>query len=138
MLHINFHFHVLKYRVSIPPQGTDTNPVFDVSRYRYHPSGIDTIPYSIDTSSTGIDTTLPNTLIKLKSEGGRIQQVWEKWSNNDTEQQVAKLMEEDVGATMQLFQSKSLCIMHVSLATTIYHTHLQDASAVKPKTNPPP
>ena len=29
------------------------------------------------------------------------QPAWEKWSNDGTEQQVAKLMEEDVGASIQ-------------------------------------
>ncbi|GER57742.1 basic helix-loop-helix (bHLH) DNA-bindingsuperfamily protein [Striga asiatica] len=34
----------------------------------------------------------------------------EKWSNEDTERQVAKLMQENVGASMQFLQSKALCI----------------------------
>lgn len=33
-------------------------------------------------------------------EGGASEQAWSKWSNDGTEQQVAKLMEEDVGAAM--------------------------------------
>lgn len=72
------------------------------------------------------------------SEGGRNQPAWEKWSNDGTERQVAKLMEENVGAAMQFLQSKALCIMPVSLATAIYHTQSPDASSlVKPETNPP-
>ncbi|GFZ19743.1 basic helix-loop-helix (bHLH) DNA-binding superfamily protein [Actinidia rufa] len=56
------------------------------------------------------------------SEGGRNQPAWEKWSNDGTERQVAKLMEENVGAAMQLLQSKALCMMPISLASAIYHT----------------
>nr|GMD24326.1 transcription factor bHLH66-like [Ipomoea batatas] len=44
-------------------------------------------------------------------------------SNNDsmtmTEQQVAKLMEEDMGTAMQYLQGKGLCLMPISLATAI-------------------
>ncbi|KAB2056909.1 hypothetical protein ERO13_A11G127200v2 [Gossypium hirsutum] len=71
-------------------------------------------------------------------EGGRSQPAWEKWSNDGTERQVAKLMEEDVGAAMQFLQSKALCVMPISLATAIYHTQSPDTSSVvKPETNPP-
>ncbi|XP_055827864.1 transcription factor UNE12-like isoform X1 [Solanum dulcamara] len=62
------------------------------------------------------------------------QHVWEKWSNAETEQEVAKLMEEDVGTAMQYLQSKSLCIMPVSLAALIYPTEqTDDQSMVKPE-----
>ncbi|XP_016456702.1 transcription factor UNE12-like [Nicotiana tabacum] len=62
------------------------------------------------------------------------QHIWEKWSNVDTEQEVAKLMEEDVGAAMQYLQSKSLCIMPISLAALIYPTQQpDDPSMVKPE-----
>ncbi|CAK9157314.1 unnamed protein product [Ilex paraguariensis] len=72
------------------------------------------------------------------SEGGRSQPAWEKWSNDGTEKQVAKLMEENVGAAMQLLQSKALCIMPISLASAIYHTQPPDTTTlVKPETNPP-
>ncbi|KAB5568314.1 hypothetical protein DKX38_002107 [Salix brachista] len=71
-------------------------------------------------------------------EGGRNQPAWEKWSNDGTERQVAKLMEENVGAAMQFLQSKALCIMPISLATAIYHTQPPDTTTtVKPETNPP-
>ncbi|CAL1383134.1 unnamed protein product [Linum trigynum] len=71
-------------------------------------------------------------------EGGRSQPAWEKWSNDGTERQVAKLMEENVGAAMQFLQSKALCIMPISLASAIYHTQPPDPPAtVKPETNPP-
>ncbi|KAL9243030.1 hypothetical protein vseg_016970 [Gypsophila vaccaria] len=71
-------------------------------------------------------------------EGGQGQPVWEKWSNDGTERQVAKLMEENVGAAMQFLQSKALCIMPVSLASAIYHTQPPDSSSlVKPESNPP-
>ncbi|WVZ12101.1 hypothetical protein V8G54_016631 [Vigna mungo] len=44
-------------------------------------------------------------------------------SSNDTltttEQQVAKLMEEDMGSAMQYLQGKGLCLMPISLATAI-------------------
>ena len=46
-------------------------------------------------------------------EGGTNQQAWDKWSNDGTKQQVAKLMEEDVGVAMQFLQSKALCIMPI-------------------------
>ncbi|KAG6785851.1 hypothetical protein POTOM_007438 [Populus tomentosa] len=71
-------------------------------------------------------------------EGGRNQLAWEKWSNDGTERQVAKLMEENVGAAMQFLQSKALCIMPISLASAIYHTQPPDTTTiVKPETNPP-
>lgn len=69
---------------------------------------------------------------------GRNQPAWEKWSNDGTEQQVAKLMEENVGAAMQFLQSKALCIMPISLATAIYHSQPPDSSSiVKSESNPP-
>ncbi|KAI4301172.1 hypothetical protein L6164_034478 [Bauhinia variegata] len=72
------------------------------------------------------------------SEGGRNQPAWEKWSNDGTERQVAKLMEENVGAAMQFLQSKALCIMPISLASAIYQSQPPDTSSiVKPETNPP-
>lgn len=74
----------------------------------------------------------------VSAEGGN-RQIWEKWSADGTEQQVAKLMEEDVGAAMQYLQSKALCIMPISLAATIYHTphHQETPSFVKPEPNAP-
>ncbi|CAL5395371.1 unnamed protein product [Camellia sinensis] len=72
------------------------------------------------------------------SEGGCNQQAWDKWSDHDIEQEVAKLMEEDVGAAMQYLRSKALCIMPISLAALIYPTHPPDASgSVKPEPNGP-
>lgn len=73
------------------------------------------------------------------AESGGNQPAWEKWSNDGTEQQVAKLMDENVGAAMQFLQSKALCIMPISLATAIYHTQPPDSTTthVKPETNPP-
>ncbi|XP_050380078.1 transcription factor UNE12-like isoform X2 [Argentina anserina] len=72
----------------------------------------------------------------VEGEGIEGQQAWEKWSNDGTEQQVAKLMEEDVGAAMQYLQSKALCIMPVSLAPAIFRSHQQDASTmVKPESH---
>jgi len=72
------------------------------------------------------------------SENGRGQSAWETWSNDDTEREVAKLMEEDVGAAMQFLQSKALCIMPISLAALIYPTHQPDpANLVKPEPPPP-
>lgn len=69
-------------------------------------------------------------------EGGNSQAAWDKWSTDGTEQQVAKLMEEDVGAAMQLLQSKALCIMPISLASAIFRTHQPDTpSLVKPEAN---
>ncbi|XP_059654223.1 transcription factor UNE12-like, partial [Cornus florida] len=69
------------------------------------------------------------------SEGG-CNWNWDKWSNDETEREVAKLMEEDVGAAMQFLQSKALCIMPISPAKLIYPTHQPDAPAlVKPEPN---
>ncbi|KAL4363067.1 hypothetical protein GQ457_04G027730 [Hibiscus cannabinus] len=84
-------------------------------------------------------TDIPLSLVEDESgEGGRSQPAWEKWSNDGTERQVAKLMEENVGAAMQFLQSKALCIMPISLATAIYHTQPPDTSSVvKPETSPP-
>lgn len=66
------------------------------------------------------------------------QHIWDKWSNVDTEREVAKLMEEDVGAAMQYLQSKSLCIMPISLAALIYPTQQpDDQSLVKPEAAAP-
>lgn len=66
------------------------------------------------------------------------QHIWDKWSNADTEREVAKLMEEDVGAAMQYLQSKSLCIMPISLAALIYPTQQpDDQSLVKPESAAP-
>lgn len=71
-------------------------------------------------------------------DGGTNQPAWDKWSNDGTEQQVAKLMEEDMGAAMQFLQSKALCIMPISLASAIFRTHQPDApTIIKPEsTNP--
>ncbi|GAB4830462.1 Transcription factor une12 [Ancistrocladus abbreviatus] len=73
-------------------------------------------------------------------ESGRSQQpTWEKWSTDGTERQVAKLMEENVGAAMQFLQSKALCIMPISLASAIYHTQPPETTTnlVNPESNPP-
>ncbi|KAK1265856.1 Transcription factor UNE12 [Acorus gramineus] len=73
------------------------------------------------------------------SEGGD-QQAWEKWTTDGTERHIAKLMEEDVGAAMQFLQSKALCIMPISLASAIYHTHHQPTdppTLIKPEPNAP-
>ncbi|OVA05347.1 Myc-type [Macleaya cordata] len=81
------------------------------------------------------DTPLPSVEGEA-SDGGSNRQAWEKWSTDGTEHQVAKLMEEDVGAAMQFLQSKALCIMPISLATAIYHTHQTDNPAmIKPEPN---
>ncbi|RRT41615.1 hypothetical protein B296_00057707 [Ensete ventricosum] len=64
-------------------------------------------------------------------------EVWEKWSTDGTERQVAKLMEEDIGAAMQFLQSKALCMMPISLAMAIYDTHQTEAQPVKPEPNTP-
>ncbi|KAK3021007.1 hypothetical protein RJ639_046037 [Escallonia herrerae] len=81
--------------------------------------------------------------VPLSSEGegldsGANQQPWDKWSTDGTEQEVAKLMEEDVGAAMQYLQSKALCIMPMSLAGAIFQTDQPDyaPTLVKPETNP--
>ena len=63
-----------------------------------------------------------------ESEGGRNRPEREKSSNDGTERQVGKLMEEDVGAAMQFLESKALCIMPILLASAIYHTQPPDTS----------
>ncbi|XP_061340442.1 transcription factor UNE12-like [Gastrolobium bilobum] len=69
-------------------------------------------------------------------EGGANQQAWDKWSNDGTEQEVAKLMEEDVGAAMQYLQSKALCIMPISLASAIFYNPQSEApSFIRPESN---
>ncbi|KAL3647801.1 Transcription factor une12 [Castilleja foliolosa] len=78
----------------------------------------------------------------LEEEGGRsgqAQPAWEKWSNDGTERQVAKLMEENVGSAMQFLQSKALCIMPISLASAIYQSQPTDTSGyVKSECEHPP
>ncbi|XP_042437946.1 transcription factor UNE12-like isoform X3 [Zingiber officinale] len=71
------------------------------------------------------------------SKSGSHQHVWEKWSTDGTERQVAKLMEEDIGAAMQFLQSKALCMMPVSLAMAIYDTHQPEAQSVKHEPSTP-
>ncbi|KAG6750645.1 hypothetical protein POTOM_045153 [Populus tomentosa] len=76
---------------------------------------------------------VPLSLVQIKgegNEGGANQQSWENWSNDDTEQEVAKLMEEDVGAAMQLLQSKALCIMPISLASAVFRARPPNASTL--------
>ncbi|KAL5988861.1 Transcription factor une12 [Asimina triloba] len=82
------------------------------------------------------DIPLPSVEGNAGGEGGSNQQLWEKWSADGTEQEVAKLMEEDVGAAMQFLQSKALCIMPISLAAAIYHANPPDTSAVLVKPDP--
>lgn len=82
-------------------------------------------------------TDIPMSSIEEEgSEDQRNQTPWEKWSDDGTERQVAKLMEENVGAAVQLLQSKALCIMPISLASVIYHTQPPDsATLVNPKSD---
>ncbi|KAH9605261.1 hypothetical protein KSS87_020769 [Heliosperma pusillum] len=71
-------------------------------------------------------------------EGG--QPAWSKWSNDGTEQQVAQLMEEDIGAAMQFLQSKALCMMPISLASAIFQSQppsFDPPPTFKPEINPP-
>ncbi|PKU75054.1 Transcription factor UNE12 [Dendrobium catenatum] len=85
------------------------------------------------------DIPLSQTEGDSSSDGRTKQQVWEKWSTDGTERQVAKLMEEDVGAAMQFLQSKALCMMPISLAAAIYHTqHQPENPSVKNEPNTPP
>ncbi|KAL8150282.1 hypothetical protein V2J09_020090 [Rumex salicifolius] len=75
-------------------------------------------------------TDMPISSVEEDSgEGGRNPPAWERWSNDGTEQQVAKMMEENIGSAMQFLQSKQLCIMPISLASAIYHTQPSDASS---------
>ncbi|RAL42165.1 unnamed protein product [Cuscuta campestris] len=84
-------------------------------------------------------TDMPISLLEEEGggEAGKSQPAWEKWSSDGTERQVAKLMEENVGAAMQFLQSKALCIMPISLASAIYHSLPPDTSTfLKPETHP--
>ncbi|KAJ3669882.1 hypothetical protein LUZ60_010206 [Juncus effusus] len=75
--------------------------------------------------------------------GGSTEQIWEKWSTDGTERQVAKLMEENIGSAMQFLQSKALCMMPISLAMAIYDTNhnsfMPDSHqpSLKPEPNTP-
>ncbi|KAG6493442.1 transcription factor UNE12-like [Zingiber officinale] len=80
---------------------------------------------------------IPASVEEETSEGGSRQHIWEKWSTDGTERQVAKLMEEDIGAAMQFLQSKALCMMPISLAMAIYDTQHQSESEVKPEPDTP-
>ncbi|KAG0496072.1 hypothetical protein HPP92_000763 [Vanilla planifolia] len=86
------------------------------------------------------DIPLSQTEGDNSNDGTSRQQVWEKWSIDGTERQVAKLMEEDVGAAMQFLQSKALCMMPISLAAAIYHTQQQPDNhpTMKNEPNTPP
>ncbi|KAK9691494.1 hypothetical protein RND81_09G200500 [Saponaria officinalis] len=55
----------------------------------------------------------------VSAEGGRNSNANEANDKITTEQQVAKLMEEDLGSAMQYLQRKGLCLMPISLATAI-------------------
>ncbi|KAL8162767.1 hypothetical protein V2J09_014256 [Rumex salicifolius] len=70
------------------------------------------------------------------TEAGSNDQPWEKWANDGTEQEVAKLMEKDVGAAMQFLQSKALCIMPVSLAAAIFSSQVDPSSNHSTKSEP--
>ncbi|EPS68388.1 hypothetical protein M569_06382 [Genlisea aurea] len=48
------------------------------------------------------------------------------------EQQVAKLMDEDIGAAMQYLQGKGLCLVPVSLAAAVSHQKAEDAGPSSP------
>ncbi|KAL9235119.1 hypothetical protein vseg_009912 [Gypsophila vaccaria] len=66
---------------------------------------------------------------------------WDKWSSDGTEQHVARLLEQDIGAAMQFLQSKALCMMPISIASNIFRSHPpppDPPSMVMPETNPPP
>ncbi|CAM8911770.1 hypothetical protein QQ045_032613 [Rhodiola kirilowii] len=83
------------------------------------------------------DTTLPPAG-REASEGGSNQNDEDRWSTDDIEREVAKLMDENVGAAMQLLQSKSLCIMPISLAAAIFPAHeLEPSSEIKSEPNAP-
>ncbi|KAE8684187.1 Transcription factor UNE12 [Hibiscus syriacus] len=86
----------------------------------------------------GAVTPLVADIPLLSVEGDGSQPAWEKWSNDGTEQQVAKLMEEDIGAAMQFLQSKALCIVPISLTSASFPAHQSDApTIVKPESNNP-
>lgn len=53
-----------------------------------------------------------------------------------TEQQVAKLLEEDMGSAMQYLQGKGLCLMPISLATAISTATSHSRNPLPPSGNP--
>ncbi|ONK64424.1 uncharacterized protein A4U43_C07F25750 [Asparagus officinalis] len=84
------------------------------------------------------DIPMSSVQVGEASEAKTTPQVWEKWSTDGTERQVAELMEEDIGAAMRFLQSQALCIMPISLAAAIYHTQPRpEASSVKPEPSNP-
>ncbi|MED6165888.1 hypothetical protein PIB30_103905, partial [Stylosanthes scabra] len=63
-------------------------------------------------AEVSIQVSIP--LKEEEGQGGRNRSAWDKWSNDGTGRQVAKLIEENVGAAMQFLKSKALCIMPIS------------------------
>lgn len=61
--------------------------------------------------------------MNVQGRSGNGTQTASSSNNNEgmtvTENQVAKLMEEDMGSAMQYLQGKGLCLMPISLATAI-------------------
>lgn len=121
---------------AVAPLVTDI-PISSVEVRAYNKSKV-FLPYNCSIDVFSYITFTINFQKEEGGEGGRAQPAWEKWSNDGTERQVAKLMEENVGAAMQFLQSKALCIMPISLASAIYHTQPPDTvSLVKPESDPP-
>ncbi|KAF5739539.1 hypothetical protein HS088_TW12G00745 [Tripterygium wilfordii] len=69
-------------------------------------------------------------LSSVEGERQTNEEAWEKWSNDGTEQQVAKLVEEDIGAAMHFLQTKALCIVPISLASVMFRTRLPDLASI--------
>ncbi|KAI7743523.1 hypothetical protein M8C21_020965 [Ambrosia artemisiifolia] len=71
----------------------------------------------------GVAAVAPLVTDSTSCEGGRDNAQAQPSSSNDTmtvaENQVVKLMEEDMGSAMQYLQGKGLCLMPISLATAI-------------------
>nr|XP_010917608.1 transcription factor UNE12 [Elaeis guineensis] len=80
---------------------------------------------------------IPLSSVEKISEGGGRKPVWERWSNNGMDEQVVKLME-DVESAMRFLQSEALCIIPISINTTIHQfCHQNEIPAAKPEPNAP-
>ncbi|KAL9684188.1 hypothetical protein QQ045_021622 [Rhodiola kirilowii] len=70
------------------------------------------------------------------NEGRTSQSAWEKWSADGMEPEVAELMGKDVGEAMQFLQSKGLCVVPISLASSMFQT-INSSVLLKSESNAP-
>ncbi|MED6176085.1 hypothetical protein PIB30_084486 [Stylosanthes scabra] len=99
-----------------------------VMRSSPHSSSLATVNFVLNCSSlNGCQQVASLVTLKILKEeggeGGRNRLAWDKWSNDGTERQVAKLMEENVGAAMQFLQSKVLKLLELPPLTWSSESH---------------